>query len=176
MGLTKNEIIKLEKQRLSSKIFRVELLNGEFSSLSVFTMSRFETMPNKLSPISKITKSVHSKLSLSIFLSLLSSNRPKYWYWNSSNFGFVIEEFSTFFKWPTHHSCFVKAEFSFFHLWWPERKNKKVVNIMVLIWHFRHNRILAWKKFFSASRFCYTYYLLQRVQFPKILIWFVQTL
>ena len=67
MGLTKNEIIKLEKQRLSSKIFRVELLNGEFSSLSVFTMSRFETMPNKLSPISKITNSVHSKLSLSIF-------------------------------------------------------------------------------------------------------------
>ena len=69
-----------------------------------------------------------------------------------------------------------ELNFPFFLLWWPERKSKKVVNIMVLIWQFRHNRIFAWKKFFSASRFCYTYYLLQRVQFPKILIWFVQTL
>ena len=77
IGFTKKEMIKLEKHKLRSKMFKVEALSGEFSWRSVVTMSKFNTMPSKPRPISRSTRRVTSKVkSAFIIVALLGSFWP----------------------------------------------------------------------------------------------------
>ena len=59
IGLTRKEITRLEKHKLKRRKFRVEALKVS-SFLSVVTISKLETIPKKLRPISRSTKIVHS--------------------------------------------------------------------------------------------------------------------
>ena len=61
IGLTRKEITRLEKHKLKRRKFRVEALKVS-SFLSVVTISKLETIPKKLRPISRSTKMMHSVL------------------------------------------------------------------------------------------------------------------
>jgi hypothetical protein len=70
MGLTKNEMTKLEKHRLNRRKLRVDALRDS-SCLKVVTINKLQTMPKKLRPISRRTRTTHSVLMWSVVILLI---------------------------------------------------------------------------------------------------------
>ena len=73
MFLTKNEMIRFEKQRLNSKQLRVDPCRTVSSSLTALTIKRLETMPAKDKPISISTR-IKTSVSVPFMTPAMQSN------------------------------------------------------------------------------------------------------